>query len=183
MDDEWPGIAATSSREQRQERAGYFEWVASWPPTRLLSSIRNALYSRALGGCDANLQVEAGVIFEFPKRVFIGSRVFINRGTIITARAPVSIGNDVLIGPYVVINSGNHVTKRIDVPINQQGHIAAPICIGSDVWIGAHVCVLQGVTIGDGAVIGAGAVVTNDIPPFSVAMGVPARIVRTRTES
>ena len=55
--------------------------------------------------------------------------------------------------------------------------------IGNDVWIGAHVCVKQGVTIGDGAVIGAGSVVTKDVPPYTIAYGVPAKVIKKRFES
>lgn len=103
----------------------------------------------------------------------------INRGAIITARAPVEIGDDALIGPYAIINSGNHVFVDLNTPTNLQGHTESPISIGNNVWLGAHACVLQGVTIGDGSVVGAGAVVTRDIPAHSLAVGVPAKVIRS----
>jgi len=66
------------------------------------------------------------------------------------------------------------------VPIRQQGADERPIVIGDDVWIAASAIVLGGVTVGDGAVVGAGAVVTKDIPPYSIALGVPAQVVGQR---
>ena len=74
---------------------------------------------------------------------------------------------------------GTASERRID----EQPCIAAPVRIGSDVWIGAGVCILRGVTIGDGAVIGAGAVVREDIPPYDIASGIPARIIGKRSPS
>lgn len=171
---------SNSSRSDRQRSAGLVEFIASWPSIGPLPVTRNHLFSRLLRKCGKRLEVETGVIFEFPRNIVIGSRTFINRGTIITARAPISIGDDVLIGPYVVINSGNHVIEGMDVPINRQGHTEAPISIAANVWIGAHACVLQGVSIGEGAVIGAGAVVTHDIPDRAIALGVPAKVIRFR---
>lgn len=97
-------------------------------------------------------------------------------------RGPLRIGDNVMMGPEVVILSSGHAHSRTDIPMNQQGFIAPtrPTIIGNDVWIGTRVIILQGVQIGDGCIIGAGAVVTKDIPPYSVAGGVPARVIKSR---
>ncbi|OGR89179.1 MAG: hypothetical protein A2992_09980 [Elusimicrobia bacterium RIFCSPLOWO2_01_FULL_59_12] len=94
----------------------------------------------------------------------------------------ISIGDYCLIAAFVYLNSSDH---RHDGPelIQDLGHTGAPIEIGKDVWLGGQVVVTQGVKIGMGAVIGAGAVVTGDIPPYKVAVGVPARVIKDRTES
>jgi acetyltransferase-like isoleucine patch superfamily enzyme len=120
------------------------------------------------------LDVSQGVIFEFPERIDLGDRVFVNRGTLITARTDIHIGDDVLIGPYVVINSGDHNYSDLVQPIGSQGHNVGPIIIGNDVWLGAHCVILRDVKVGDGAVVAAGAVVIDDVPPRTLVAGVPA---------
>ncbi|HBN08154.1 MAG TPA: acetyltransferase [Cyanobacteria bacterium UBA8530] len=95
----------------------------------------------------------------------------------------VTLGNDVVMGPEVVMMSAAHRFEERDVPINLQGsQERRPIVVGNDVWLGTRVIVLPGVKIGDGAVIGAGSVVTKDVPPYAIACGVPARVVRFRGE-
>jgi galactoside O-acetyltransferase len=80
-----------------------------------------------------------------------------------------------------LVAGGNHDFSRIDIPIIQQPSVSrGGIRIEPDVWLGARVTVLDGVTIGRGSVVGAGAVVTRDLPPYSVAAGVPAKVLRTR---
>jgi acetyltransferase-like isoleucine patch superfamily enzyme len=101
-------------------------------------------------------------------------------GCFINAGGGVTIGNDVLIGPRVVIHSLNHVYKDAKVPIRLQGHVAKPVVIEDDVWIGAGAIILAGVRVGRGAVVGAGSVVTKDVPAFGVVVGNPARFVRFR---
>ena len=125
-------------------------------------------------------RVYPGVCIYYPRNVYLGSRVVLNRGVFITAPASVEIGDDALVGPYVVINSGNHTFADRSRPIRGQGHEYLPIRIGEDVWIGANVTVLAGVTIGRGSVVGAGAVVNRDVEPYSVVAGVPARRIRVR---
>jgi acetyltransferase-like isoleucine patch superfamily enzyme len=120
------------------------------------------------------LDVSQGVIFEYPERTDLGDRVFVNRGALITAHTDIHIGDDVLIGPYVVVNSGDHNYSDLTQPIRNQGHKASPIAIGNDVWLGAHCVILRGVKIGDGAVVAAGAVVINDVPPRTLVAGIPA---------
>jgi acetyltransferase-like isoleucine patch superfamily enzyme len=115
-----------------------------------------------------------------PELVEIGDNISINYNSMIVAFAKVSIGNDVLIGPYVLIHSGNHRFSDPGVRIQDQGHNSAPIAIDDDVWIGAHVVVLQGVSIGRGAVIGAGAVVNKNVEPYTIVAGVPAKKIGER---
>ncbi len=112
-------------------------------------------------------------------RVEIGDRVFFARNTHVNALDNITIGSNALFGPGCVIVDHNHGLHP-DLPINGQPCAARPIQIGSDVWCGAGVVILAGVRIGDGAVIGANAVVARDIPPMAIAAGVPARVIRQR---
>lgn len=89
------------------------------------------------------------------------------------------IGDDVQIGPKTVIWARDHDFARHQL-IREQGHTAAPIYIGNDVWIGASAIILRGVRIGEGAVVGAGSVVTKDIPDYAIAVGNPARVIKYR---
>lgn len=130
--------------------------------------------------CKGKIYVLPNTIMCYPYRIKIGYNVFINRGVYITARANITIGDNVLIGPGVIINSGMHNYMRKDVLIRDQGHKVEPIVIGNDVWIGANAVIMPGVNIADGAVIGAGAVVTRSIMPYEIALGVPAKVVGTR---
>jgi acetyltransferase-like isoleucine patch superfamily enzyme len=84
-------------------------------------------------------------------------------------------------GPGVKIFSSNHNTS-LGVPMNIQPYVEKDIIIGNDVWLGAGVIVLTGVKIGDGAVIAAGSVVTSDIPPYTIAAGIPAKPIKRRGE-
>jgi acetyltransferase-like isoleucine patch superfamily enzyme len=90
------------------------------------------------------------------------------------------MGSDITIGSHTVIISGNPDYKRLDIPMMKQQGSARGINIEDDVWIGVGVRVIDGVRIGRGSVIGAGAVVTKDIPPYGIATGVPAEVVKMR---
>lgn len=91
------------------------------------------------------------------------------------------IGKHVMMGPDVSIYVRNHMYDRTDIPMDQQGFSdERPVIIDDDVWIGARVIILPGVHIGTGAVIGAGAVVTKDVPDYAVVGGNPARILKMR---
>ena len=124
------------------------------------------------------------VLFETPGegRIDIGAHVRINQGTVIEAAAHVGIGDDCLIGEYVSIRDADHGMSA-DGLMRLQDQKTAPIVIGRDVWIGRGAAVLKGVTIGDGAVVGANSVVTKDVPPFAVAAGVPAWVIKMRSGS
>jgi maltose O-acetyltransferase len=89
-----------------------------------------------------------------------------------------------MMGPEVLIYTTNHCIARTDIPMIRQGNRpVAAVNIGDDVWIGARVIILPGVTIGSGSVLGAGAVISKDVPPFAVVVGNPGRVVRFRDPS
>ncbi|MBI5326763.1 MAG: acyltransferase [Deltaproteobacteria bacterium] len=113
----------------------------------------------------------------------IGSNCTINRFCILYGNGGIGIGDNVRIAPNVMILAQNHIFESIDTAISEQGISSKGIKIEDDVWLGAGAIVLDGVIIGKGSVIGAGAVVTKDIPPYSVAVGVPARIVKNRVNN
>jgi acetyltransferase-like isoleucine patch superfamily enzyme len=111
--------------------------------------------------------------------VAIGNDVYIGPRAVLGAAAPLTIGDRCQIGANVSLVAENHRFGG-EEQIFTQGVIREGIEIGSDVWMGNNVTVLDGVSIGDGAVIGAGTVVTKTVPPRSVVVGVPGRVVKTR---
>ncbi len=115
-------------------------------------------------------------------RVSIGEGTLINYGCAFLGSGGISIGKKVLISPGVVVTSFQHGFETAAEPIVDQKAKLAPVIIEDDVYLGSNVVVCPGVTIGKGAVIGAGSVVTHDIPAYSVAYGVPARIIRNRKD-
>lgn len=113
------------------------------------------------------------------KNTSIGCNSGVGRGCEINNG--VTIGDNVMMGPDVLIYTQNHCTSDPKVPMRTQGmNQIMPVIIEDDVWIGARVCILPGVVIGKGSVIGACAVVSKSIPPFSVAVGNPAKVVKSR---
>ncbi len=104
----------------------------------------------------------------------IGNKVFINYGSSISAHNLVRIGDECRIGQYAIIMDSDYHTPG---KLTDSGP-ALPIVIGAKAWLGARVIVLKGVTIGEGAVIAAGAVVTKDVPPWTVVAGTPAAVIR-----
>jgi acetyltransferase-like isoleucine patch superfamily enzyme len=110
----------------------------------------------------------------------MGDNCTLNPFCIILGYGGVTIGNNVRIAAGTSIVAFNHVMDDPDAPILSQGNKCLGIVIEDDVWIGTGVRVLDGVRIGRGAVVGAGSVVTRDIPPETVAFGVPARAIRSR---
>lgn len=114
-------------------------------------------------------------------RLDIGNDVLVNHGCYLSGgEAAVVIGNDVLLGPNVTVVSDMHRYDDPNRPIREQGFVGAQVIVEDDVWIGANAVVLPGVCIGRGSVVGANAVVSQDVPPFSVVGGVPARFIRQR---
>ena len=110
-------------------------------------------------------------------RIVIGPRTYLNRHTMIDADALVEIGAQTMIGPFCYITDHDHAARAGSAPADGP-LVSAPVRIGERCWIGAHVSILKGVTIGDGAVIGAGSVVTKSVPPGVIAVGNPARVLK-----
>ena len=117
--------------------------------------------------------------------ISLGSDVFIGEGAIFQAtESSISIGNKVMFGPRVTIMGGNHNTREIgqfmyDVK-TKDFQDDLPVVIEDDIWVGTGVIILKGVTLGRGCIVGAGAIVTKSIPPYTVVVGAPARIISLR---
>lgn len=124
-----------------------------------------------------------GVIRELGEGLAIGSHVGFAQNCFISVRGNVEIGDDCIFGPNVSMHAENHVFADPDTPIRLQGATREGIHIGRDCWFGAGSHVLDGVTVGDGCVIAAGAVVNKDVPSGSVVGGVPAKIIKSRFTS
>jgi acetyltransferase-like isoleucine patch superfamily enzyme len=107
-------------------------------------------------------------------KLIIGDNTFINVGTIISAHFQIKIGKNVQIAPGVIMmDSDFHGVENRDTEV-----VKTPITIGDNVWLATRVVVLKGVTIGEGSTIATGAVVTKDIPPYSLAAGIPAKVIK-----
>ncbi|MDE6868501.1 MAG: sugar O-acetyltransferase [Clostridia bacterium] len=111
---------------------------------------------------------------DYGKNITVGKNVFINSGCCFQDQGGIEIGDNVLIGQQVVIATLNHDL----IPKDRANMSPAPIKIGNGVWVGAHATILSGVTVGNGAVIAAGAVVTKDVPENAIVAGVPAEIIK-----
>lgn len=138
---------------------------------------RRFLAKNILQDCGRNVNIER--FAKFNKNNSLGNNSGIGKQCSI---APFTkIGENVMMGPEVIMYSRNHNTESTEIPMCQQGFKDyQPIKIGNDVWIGRRVIILPGVHIGDGCIIGAGAVLGNNIPPYSIAVGNPARIIKNR---
>ena len=135
--------------------------------------------------------------------ITIGTGVFIGRNTILSCKngdividdranigfncevfsaSKVRVGKDILMAAYTYLVGGDHLYDRTDIPVLQQGRTARGIEVGDGTWLGTHVVVTDGSTIGRDAIIGAGAVVVGEIPEFSIATGIPAKVTRDRRD-
>jgi len=127
--------------------------------------------------CRLGMDVELRTIDK--GKISMGEDTRLNRGCSLTSYSKITVGDFTIIGEFVSIRDANHGMKRGE-PMRYQEHDTRPIHIGRDVWIGRGSCILPGVTIGDGSVIGANSVLTRDIPPYSIAAGIPAKVIRKR---
>ena len=116
----------------------------------------------------------------FGGHIAIGPLSYIGPNTLIFGHGGVEIGTSALIAGQVFIVAANHEFSRTDIPIALQGDSKRGISIGNDVWLGASVKVVDGVRIGCGSVVAAGAVVTRSLPEYSISRGVPARVTGSR---
>lgn len=151
-----------------------------WPGGRAFSEARRLLL-RGMGcrvgrGCDLEPHIDVG----FRPRITVGDRCQINQRTSIRSAR---IGSHVMIAPGVVVLDRQHHFDRLDVPMAEQG--ASPrqmATIEDDVWIGQNAIIMPGLTIGRGAIVAAGAVVTRSVSAHAIVAGVPARVIGERSE-
>jgi acetyltransferase-like isoleucine patch superfamily enzyme len=123
-----------------------------------------------------------GVIRELGEGLSIGNQVGISQNCFIQVRGKVEIGSHVIFGPGVSLFSENHNSGNPNEYIINQGATRKGVSICDGVWIGAGAIILDGVTIGENAIVAAGSVVNKDIPPFAIAGGIPAKIIKERTK-
>ncbi len=144
-------------------------------PTDLIA--RNQLIQQILGKADNDTFINQPFYCDYGRHIRVGRRFFANFCLTVLDEAYVTIGDDCFIGPNVSIYTACHSTDPVER--NTRHEWAKPVTIGDNVWIGGSVTILPGVTIGDNCTIGAGSVVTHDIPPRSIAVGNPARVIKT----
>lgn len=141
------------------------------------TALREELLTQLIGSKGREVAIQPPFFCDYGTNITLGDRIFFNFNCVVLDVAPVTIGSDVLFGPAVQIYTATH---PLDHQVRRQMlESALPITIGSDVWVGGGAIILPGVTIGARSVIGAGSVVTRDIPPGVFAAGNPCRVIRT----
>jgi len=130
-----------------------------------------------LGAFGPGSEIRAPLYCDYGTHTTIGARTFANFGLVCLDVAPITIGDDVQIATNVQLLTATHPVEP--GPRRDKWESAAPIVLGDNVWLGGGVIVCPGVTIGENTVVGAGSVVVRDLPPNVVAVGNPARVVRT----
>lgn len=141
---------------------------------------QNEILSELFAEKGENVLVMAGFHCEFGDNIRLGNNVVVNYGCFLMDNEEITVGNDVLIGPNVGIYTVNHAICPEE---RAKGWcVNAPVTIGDRVWIGGNSTVLAGVTVGEGSIIGAGSVVTKDVPANVIAAGNPCRVIRAITE-
>lgn len=141
--------------------------------------VRAALVKFMLDECGDNVNVEHGAYFGSGRGIRLGDRSDLGMDALIMG--PATIGRDVMMGPRCILLAGRHEVSDATRAMNTQGfQDELPICIEDDVWIGAGTVILPGRRIGTGSIVGAGSVVTKDVPPFTVVGGNPAQVLKDR---
>ncbi|MGT2666065.1 sugar O-acetyltransferase [Streptococcus rifensis] len=124
---------------------------------------------------DPSVSISLPFYTDFGSHISLGKNVFINTGVMFVDLGGITIEDDVLIAPFVKITTVNHPTD----PKDRRGVILKPVHIKKNVWIGAGATILPGITIGENAIVSAGAVVTKDVPDNAIVAGVPAKVIQS----
>lgn len=161
----------------------FLVWLPATNNTLFISKLIRKLRSGVACACfdhhGKNVNIEKGADFGRGTGITIGDNSGI--GVKCGVRGPLEMGKNIMMGPRVIIMTNRHNTERTDIPMNQQGFLPLQkVTICDDVWIGTRVIIMPGVTIGKGSIIGAGAVVTKDVPEYAVVAGVPAKVIKYR---
>jgi maltose O-acetyltransferase len=157
--------------------------LLTWPRLDAIKRPRGWHYSALLEHAGTNLRIAQGVRINNPNLVSVGDDCYLGDGVQLYAwNERIVMGKNVLVAAGVRMITRKHGFADMELPMSDQGYTNAPIVIEDDVWIGFQAIILPGVTIGRGSIVGAGAVVTRDVAPYSVVGGVPARLIRMRTQ-
>ena len=161
-----------AERRHAQQVLARYNAISDGDQELLISLLREFM-----GAVGEGTVIMPSFMCDYGYNIRLGRNVFINYQCIFLDCAPIEIGNDVQIGPAVQLYTAIH---PLDAAVRRSGlESANPIRLGNDVWIGGGAVVLPGVAIGDRAVVGAGTVVVRDVPPDTVVVGNPARVIRT----
>ena len=187
-----------------RELKDWIEFFVSSAPGNTGNFLRNLYYKYRSKNTFVNNRFEIGLRIEYPQNVKIssnsyfglnckiyacensiveiGRNVSFNSNVMINARGigKILIGKNVLIGPNVVIRSNNHKYENLNIPIIDQGMSKGEIIIEDNVWISSNCVILPNCRIGEGSIVAAGAVVTKDIEPYTIAGGIPAKKIGVR---
>ncbi len=198
-----PGHVGRLSAQSRLGAALEEFWIAlfAWVPTPLGLALRLLAWRWLFAAC-GSVRFGTGLTLAGCRNMRLGRGVRLGRGCFVTAgggsltlgenvavspcahlgadNGSIEIGAQTAIGPGTVIRAANHRFRRQDLPIMRQGHQPGQVIIEDDVWIGANCVITPDVRIGRGAVVGAGAVVTRNVAPFSIVAGVPAKVIGRR---
>ena len=149
--------------------------------------IERPLIYNMLGAIGDNVSIQDNVKIFGAENVFLGNDIFLGSETLLLCtRAKIIFGNHIMFGPHVSVITGDHRTNVIGKYMTQISDDEklpendAPVIFEGDNWVGCSATILKGVTVGRGAVIAAGAVVTKDVPPYSIVGGTPAKIISYR---
>lgn len=151
----------------------FLGWIVRSLPGLFGMLIRWCVYRLLFKELSSFCTIYPGVYFTHTYAIRVGMAFSPNTGVLIDGRGGVDIGDHVMVGPYSVIVSSNHSHKQLSAPMATLDHVMAPVVIGNDVWIGAHSVITGGTKIGNGAVISAGAVVTQDVEDYQIVGGYP----------
>lgn len=166
-----------------------FWWLEEFK--RVSWGAQTILSAKAVISANKNGQIQIGKactihpyaqILAYGGSIQIGDNVTVNPYSILYGHGGLTIGHNVLIASHVTIIPANHVFTDPHQPIRAQGETQQGIVIGNDVWIGSHVTILDGITVANGAVLAAGAVITQDVPPYAIMGGVPAKLIKYRNQ-
>lgn len=155
--------------------------LSNWKRWDVIKSLRGWHYRNLVSSAGENLRVATNVKLANPKNISVGDNCYLGDGVQLYAwNEKISIGNHVLIAADAKMITRKHGFSDMEAPISEQGYMNAPVIIEDDVWIGFQAIILSGVTIGEGSIVGAGAVVTKNVDPYSIVGGVPAKLIRKR---
>ena len=170
------GNDAALAAERRHAEALLLRFNTSPPEDDRAHPIRTAILSELLGYLGENVTIQPSLRCDYGTNISIGAGTFVNSDCIFLDCNLITIGQDVQIAPRVQLYTAGH---PLDPAVRRSGlEFALPITIADNVWLGGGVIVCPGITIGENTVVGAGAVVTRDLPPNVLAVGNPARILR-----